>query len=177
MMKIYITDLEAYNNGHLVGSWYQLPMNEDLLAESIENVLQEGRDTCGDTHFHEEYFITDYECDYMSIDEYSNIDKLNEVAEAMEDIDEDGIKAINFLIENNFVKDIFEAIESYEDSVRIYEDNSMEDIAYDYIQECYNLDDMPSIISNNIDYESIARDMEIEGSYYKIDSDIYEYIG
>ena len=176
-MRVYITDLEAYNNGHLVGQWYQLPMNEDLLAESVENVLQEGRDACGDTHFHEEYFITDYECDYMEIEEYSNLTKLNEIAEAMENIDEEGVKAINFLMENNFVKDIFEAIETYEDSVRIYEDSTMEDIAYNFIQECYSLDDIPSIISNNIDYESIARDMEIEGSYYKIDSDIYEYIG
>jgi len=176
-MRIYITDLEAYNNGHLVGSWYQLPMNEDLLAESVENVLREGKTICESEHYHEEYFITDFECDYMSIEEYDNLDKLNEIAEAMENIDEDGIKAINFLIENNFVKDIFEAIENYEDSVRIYEDQSMEDIAYDYIQECYNLDDVPTIIANNIDYESIARDMKIEGSYYKVDSDIYEYMG
>lgn len=36
-----------------------------------------------------------------------------EIAEATEEIDEDGVKAINFLMENNFVKDIFEAIESY----------------------------------------------------------------
>lgn len=55
--------------------------------------------------------------------------------------------------------------------MRIYEDSAMEDIAYDYIQECYNLDSIPAIILNNIDYESIARDMEMEGSYYKIDND------
>jgi hypothetical protein len=95
----------------------------------------------------------------------------------MEDIDEDGVKSIKFLVENNLVKDIFEAIENYEDSVRIYEDSTMEDIAENYIEECYNLDDMPSIIANNIDYESIARDMEIEGSFYRINGDIYEYIG
>lgn len=176
-MEVYITDLEAYNNGHLVGQWYEFPMNEDLLAESIENVLQKGRDICGDSHFHEEYFITDYKCSYMSIDEYHNLDKLNEIAEAMEDIDEDGVKAINFLIENNFVKDIFESIETYEESVRIYEDNTMEDIAYNLIEECYSLDDIPDIIANNIDYEKIGRDLEIEGSYYKVGSDIYEYIG
>ena len=80
-------------------------------------------------------------------------------------------------MENNLVKDIYEAIESYEDSVRVYENSSMEDIAYDYIQECYSLDNIPAIIINNIDYESIARDMEMEGSYYKIDGDIYEYVG
>ena len=176
-MRVYITDLEAYNNGHLVGAWYQLPMNEDLLAESIENILQEGRDICEDTHFHEEYFITDFECEYMTIEEYSPLGKYNHIAEDMEEIDEDVVKAIKFLMENNLVKDIFEAMKTYEDSVRIYENQSMEDIAYDYSQECCDLDDIPSIISNNIDYESIARDMEIEGSYYKVGSDIYEYIG
>jgi len=176
-MRIYITDLEAYNNGHLVGQWYQLPMNEDLLAESIENVLQEGRDICEDTHFHEEYFITDFECDYMNIEEYANLSKLNEIAEAMDEIDENGVKAINFLLENHFVKDIFEAIESYEDDVRIYEDSSMEDLAYNLIEECYDFENIPDIITNNIDYEKIGRDLEIEGNYYKVDNHIYEYIG
>ena len=176
-MKVYITDLEAYNCGHLVGSWYQLPMNEDLLAESVENVLQEGKNICGDNHFHEEYFITDYECEYMVVEEYANLNKLNEIAEAMLNIDNNGVKSINFLLENNFVKDIFEAIENYEDSVRIYEDSSMEDIAYNLIEECYGFENIPDIITNNIDYEKIGRDLEIEGSYYQIDNDIYEYIG
>ena len=164
-MRVYITDLEAYNNGHLVGAWYQLPMDNDLLAENVENVLQEGKNICGDSHFHEEYFITDYECDYMEIEEYANLNKLNEIAEAMINIDNDG------------VKDIFESIENYEENVRIYEDSSMEDIAYNLIEECYSFENIPDIIANNIDYEKIGRDLEIEGSYYKVDKDIYEYIG
>ena len=175
-MKVYITDLEAYNKGHLVGGWYQLPMNEDLLAESIENVLNEGKKICEDEHNHEEYFITDYECEYMEIDEYSNLTKLNEIAEAMEDMSEDEIKIIKFLLDNYLVPDIFEAM-AQRDDVRVYEDQTMEDIAYDYINECYNLNDIPSIITDHIDYHLIAQDMEIEGNYYKVGSDIYEYIG
>ena len=176
-MKVYITDLEAYNNGVLVGRWITLPMDRDLLAECVEDILNDGRKSCNHSHHHEEYFITDFECEYMSIEEYSPINKYNHIAEVMEDIDEDGVKAIKFLVENNLVKDIFEAIENYEDSVRIYEDSTMEDIAEDFIQECYNLDDIPTIISNNIDYEAIARDMEIEENYFKVENDIYEYIG
>lgn len=177
MMRVYITDLEAYNNGHLVGKWITLPMGRDLLAECVEDVLYEGRNACNHKHFHEEYFITDFECDYMNLEEYSPINKYNHIAEAMEDIREDGIKAIKFLIDNNLVKDIFEAIERYEDDVRIYKNQTMEDIAHDFIQECYNLDDIPSIISNNIDYEAISRDMEIEGSYFIVNRDVYEYVG
>ena len=176
-MRVYLTDLASYNNGNLVGEWVSLPMSEEELSSKIQEILELGSATDGYEEAHQEYFITDSECEFMEVGEYDNLDKLNEIAEAMENIDEDGVKAINFLMENQLVKDIFEAIENYEDSVRIYENQSMEDIAYNFIQECYNLDDMPNIISNNIDYESIARDMEIEGSYYKVDSDIYEYIG
>ena len=123
-MKIYITDLEAYNNGHLVGEWYQLPMSKDLLDKSIESVLKDGGIACGDSHFHEEYFITDYECEYMEIQEYSNLNKLNEIAQAMESIDEDGKKSIKFLLENNFVKDIFEYIEVYYNRQRMHSTNN-----------------------------------------------------
>lgn len=105
-MRVYITDLEAYNNGVLVGRWITLPMDRDLLAESVEDILREGKQACNHEHFHEEYFITDFECDYMSIEEYSPINKYNYIAEAMEEIDEDGVKAIKFLVENNLVKDI-----------------------------------------------------------------------
>ena len=34
-------------------------------------------------------FITDYECDYIEIGEYDNLNKLNEIAEAMEDTSSD----------------------------------------------------------------------------------------
>ena len=175
-MRVYITDLEAYNNGHLVGRWITLPMDGDLLAECVEDILREGKNICEDGHFHEEYFITDYECDYMTIEEYDNIDELNEIAEAMEEMDEEEKNSIKFLLDMGIVSDIYDTINEKE-NVRIYKNHTMEDIAYDYIQECYDLENIPEIITNNIDYESIARDMEIEGSFYHIDGDIYEYIG
>jgi hypothetical protein len=53
----------------------------------------------------------------------------------------------------------------------------MEDIAYDFINECYGVDSLPSIIANNIDYESIGRELEMDGRYFEVDSDIFEYLG
>ena len=53
----------------------------------------------------------------------------------------------------------------------------METLAYDLVEECYDLDSLPSIISNHIDYESIARDLSYENCYYEIDETLYEYIG
>ena len=54
-MKVYITDLEAYNKGHLIGRWVELPMDRDLLAECVEDILYEGRKACNDSHHHEVY--------------------------------------------------------------------------------------------------------------------------
>ena len=42
-MRIYITDLEAYNRGHLVGEWLDFPMSENEVSESIKDVLFEGK--------------------------------------------------------------------------------------------------------------------------------------
>lgn len=81
-MRVYITDLEAYNRGHLAGEWLELPLSVEELNESINNLLFEGQKACNDNYLHEEFFITDYEAD-MEVDEYYNIYVLNEIAEAL----------------------------------------------------------------------------------------------
>ena len=173
-MEIYITDLAAYNNGHLIGEWVSLPMDEDDLKTKIDEILAIGVQACEDDD-HEEIFITDYECDFMNIGEYDNPFKLNEIAEQIDGLNDHEIKMVKFLLQNGLVKDFEEALEKYEDVI-IHENSTMEDVAYEFVNECYNLDSLPSIISNNIDYQSIARDMEIDGNYFEQDGDIYEYL-
>lgn len=174
-MEIYITDLAAYNAGHLIGNWIVLPMNTDELQAKMTEILTIGAEACGDGE-HEEIFITDYECEFMRINEYDSIEKLNEIAEAVEGLGEHELKAIRFLIENNLVNGFEEALEKYEEVI-IHEGCTMEDIAYDFVNECYNIDSIPSIIANNIDYEKIGRELEMDGRYFEIDSDIFEYLG
>lgn len=175
-MKIYITDLEAYNNGHLVGNWYTLPMSLDLLAESIEDVLREGRRACNSDHFHEEYFITDSDCAEFHITEYSDIFELNRKAEILDTLSDYDKKSLIFLLDEGLVNDFDEGVEKISDVV-VYENMTMEDVASDYVSECYDLDSMPSIISNNIDYEKIGRELEMDGRYFVRDGDIYEFSG
>ena len=45
------------------------------------------------------------------------------------------------------------------------------------MQECYNINEIPSIIANHIDYDGIARDLEMDGNYHCAGSDVFEYIG
>jgi antirestriction protein len=91
-------------------------------------------------------------------------------------LDEDEKKAIGFLMSNHIVKDFDGALDKL-DEVVIHEDSSMEDIAYDLIQDCYALNDIPEIIANNIDYERIARDLSTEGCYFEEGNTIFEYRG
>ena len=168
-MRVYITDLEAYNNGHLVGAWYQLPMSEDLLAESIENVLQEGKSICEDEHFHEEYFITDYECDYMEIEEYDNLEKLNTIAEKMETLNSTDIKKLKALIEEGY--DFEYSFNNYDD-VEIYEEMNMNELAEQFVEEGL-FGDIPKSLINYIDYDAIARDLSMD--YTEIENDIVRF--
>jgi antirestriction protein len=71
--------------------------------------------------------------------------------------------------------DIYDAVEKVDDVV-IHENQSMVDIAYSLIEECYSLDKVPDLIANHIDYEGIAIDLMLEGNYYHVDNDVYEYI-
>ena len=91
MIDIFITDLSAYNEGHLVGKWIQLPLPQEELSQALSEVLSEGEIVSG-TDNHEELFITDNEAEIV-IGEYDNIERLNELAEAMEEFsDEDLLK-------------------------------------------------------------------------------------
>ncbi len=176
-MRVYITDLEAYNNGHLVGSWYELPMSKEELTQAIQNELQKGQQVCKHAHIHEEYFISDFECDYMKIDEYDSLDELNEIAQKIEELDESEKMAVKMMLENYIVNSIDEAIENLENIICTGE-NSMEDIAYNYIEESGLLQRMPENLQGYFDYEALGRDMEINGSYFRDDEGIFwEYIG
>jgi hypothetical protein len=175
-MKIYITDLAAYNNGHLIGEWVSLPMSKNDLNLKISEILLMGTEACNDDEIHEEFFITDFECDFMGIREYDDVYNLNEIAAKMELMNDHFKKMTKFLLSNNLVSNLNEAIEEAE-NVIIHKDSTMEDIAYEFVNECYDLDSLPSIISSNISYKNIAYDMEIEGRYFEVDGDIYEYLG
>ncbi len=175
IMKIYITDLEAYNNGHLVGKWHELPMNEDLLAESIENVLNAGKTTCNSTHYHEEVFITDYEA-VISIGEYDDIYKLNEVAEILEEYSEEDFLKLTLLSHEGYkereVIDI--GIDNYDVSIYDFSSNTsftdtFELLAMQFVDDGF-YGEIPKRLEFYLDYEKMARDLRMD--YCEFESNI-----
>ena len=166
-MKIYITDLEAYNNGYLVGEWIEFPMSEDEVSEAIKNVLFKGQKACNDNYLHEEVFITDYEAD-MNIKEYDNIYVLNEIAQALENFDEDELLKFKFLASQGYKeRDIIEnGLDTYDVEIYDFRNNTsftdtFELLAMQFIDDgVYGV--IPENLESYIDYEKIARDLRMD---------------
>ena len=109
-MRVYITDLESYERGFLVGAWLEFPMSVDELNEKIKDVNFEGQKVCNDNFLHEEFFISDYVAD-MEIEEGYNIYVLNEITEALEGFDEKELLKFRALVCKGYSeRDIIEGI-------------------------------------------------------------------
>lgn len=181
MLKIYLTDLAAYNKGYLFGEWISLPCSN--LDETLSKILRAGEALsyleCGYFEKHEEYFITDWEwedVELFEINEYENIFSLNETLFRLEEFNQSDLKAIAFLLSEQIASNLEDAI-SKADDVIIYENQTLSDVAFDLVNDCYDLVKLPSLIANHIDYDAIARDLELEGNFTVIGNDVYEYCG
>ena len=74
-MQVYIANIGKYNEGELVGAWFQPPIDEEEMAERI-----------GLNDEYEEFAIHDYELPF-DIDEYESIDRINELCEAIMELE------------------------------------------------------------------------------------------
>jgi len=135
MLEIYLTDLQAYNEGHLVGKWITLPLTPVELSQAISEVLTEGEIFSG-TDDHEEWFITDWSWtnhEFQEIQEYENIHELNEMLLSIESKSDSELKAIAFLMNESLAVDIEDAVTKADD-VNIHENQDMGDVAYELMQ-------------------------------------------
>ncbi|MFR2890386.1 MAG: antirestriction protein ArdA [Clostridium butyricum] len=147
MIKVFLESIVAYNNGATKGRWITLPMTEDDLRDEIKDILD------GD----EEYFITDWECEFFSISQYDNISILNEKAEYLsekEDYELAELKAICELVDFDEAKDILEKGNYF-----FIPDVSSETELGEYVidEGLFGID-IPDSLKNYIDYEAIGRD-------------------
>ena len=168
MLKIYLTNLGKYNEGILQGEWLELPCTSEELDAVKERI--------GINAQYEEWFITDYETDIEGVEvgEYSNLDELNELAEQLEELDEDANKAIQAMLLDGYKFD--EALEKANNGdYTIYSGcGTMTDVAYEVVEMCGYLDNVPENVARYFDYEAFGRDLDIEGKFYYIDGDMVE---
>lgn len=97
MMNVFVTNLGKYNEGELIGEWVELPVSEEDLKKVFQRIgISNEPDESG--NYYEEYFITDYECDFYNVGEYESIDTLNEIAEQLEELDEEQQDVVKAMI-------------------------------------------------------------------------------
>jgi len=154
-MKIYLTNLGAYNSGKLLGKWVDLP-SYDIQAEIDEVVAMGDPEYDGD-----EWFITDYDAPF-DIDEYADVYKLNELAEEFENLEDYDISKVLFL-KDTLGYALEYALENFEDVI-FYPDMSMKEVAEDEVENGL-FGDVPEKLEPYIDYEAIAYSLESEGYY------------
>lgn len=169
MLKIYVTNLGKYNEGFLIGKWLELPTTEEEIEKTLEEIgISDEPDENG--IYYEEYFITDYETDmdYLKISEYSNIDDLNELAETIDDLDEDEKEIVNAIIGEGYTLE--DAIDK-KDDVMIYSNcSNMTEVAEEYAEQVGLLESIPESLRYYFDFEAYGRDMSFEGHFVFTDN-------
>jgi len=154
-MKIYITDLAAYNNGTLRGEWVSLPMDSDELETTKAK-------------YGEEIFISDFEGFPFDVKEYSSAQELNTIAEFLDGLEEHALACYKYLRDDGFSHE--DAAEKYEE-VTFYPDSKLKDVAEQLVDDgCFG--EIPTAVANYIDYEAIGRDLRHDG-YTETDEGVF----
>ncbi len=150
-MKIALTNLGAYNDGELIYEWLELHCTDEQIQDCMKRIGVDG------VHY-EEYFVTDYECDFLdNISEYENIDTLNELAEVVDD--NNAIKAILEHEGLHYWRDDLEGlIRHAEEAVLIPDIDTHEELGQYLVDAGYI--DVPEHLLSYLDYEAIGRDWD-----------------
>lgn len=174
--EAYITNLGKYNEGCLVGEWVKFPTDQDTLDAVLKRIGIGSCDAFGCPY--EEFFITDYDiyvdglsCEMFGYNcgEYANLDSLNELAQAFEnvsDYDTEKVYAVLEFESATNVEEILEVLEDLDDYYFYPDVNNEWDLGYYWIEEsgCYDLKDL-GCLSGYIDYERFGRDCAMDGLF------------
>jgi hypothetical protein len=162
-MRIAVEEWELYNNGILLCKWFDTEFDTKVEYNLNNDDI--------------EMFIADFEGETLGlISGDESVEEAYIVSEQIEPLSDYEIVAIKLMLDAGIVTNTDEAIEHIDYMISTGE-SKMEDVAYNYIEECGLLSNMPENLQGYFDYESLGRDMEINGSYYEDDKGIiWEFV-
>ena len=161
--RIYVASLADYNAGRLHGRWIDANQSADAIREEIAEMLAESEELIA-----EEWAIHDYEnFGDLELHEYAGIDQ---VAQAAHLIAEHGPVFAALLAYVGGTSNIDEALR-YMEQGYCGEYDSLTDYAEQLIDDCYadSIKGLPEFIRYNIDYDSIAHDIELNGDVFTLE--------
>ena len=168
--EAYITNLGKYNEGYLIGEWVKFPATEDTLNAVFKRIGIGSEDAFGCPY--EEWFITDYDCYvegiYGVLGEYENLDTLNDLAEKLEDMDDETYEKFLAVCSDRCLmslSDILEVIEDLDKYNILSDIKNAKDYGYYLIENGeYDLSSCPEI-RNFIDYEKLGTENSMDGTF------------
>lgn len=172
-----LTNLGKYNDGKLDYVWVSFPCDEDDFKESLKEI------GIGDGSVYEEWFFSDWDTDYDWVDldgfgEYMRFDEVNEYAEALENIADEGTEE-EFKVAMEVSNDLDDALDLIRRNSVVKISNEKSPSRMDEEIGAYYVD---SIEIENIsdgdryfDYEAYGRDIRLE--YYPMDNEDPETAG
>lgn len=153
--RIYVACLAAYNNGYLHGRWIDADQDADDIWADIAAMLK-----ASPIPGAEEWAIHDYEgFEGAEINEYSSVDRIVELAKFIDERGELGGKVLA-----HFGGDIDQAEQAFDEYAGRH--RSLAEFAQDLTKDSTEIP--PSLI-HYIDYEAMARDMELNGELFTVE--------
>ena len=161
-IAVFLNTWRNYNeNGAEGGFWVDLPCN---LGEALERLAE----STGEEPEEMEVFIndTDIEGIALEVGENDNLEELNEIAEALDNLDKYEIQALEAFLDNG--DSYTEALENISNcNYTIYCNcNDMTDVAREYADGTGLLDSIPDHLQCYFDFEALGRDMGCTGNFY-----------
>ena len=150
--KIYVVNLNSYNNGRTRGKWYELPVDFSRIKSDLLLDVEHG----------EEYAIHDFENFYdYKVGEYSSIQELNGYAEKLEEISD--IEHLKDFLEIYSIDDII----NNKDDLDFVEAENDEDLAQELIEQMGGLEVLSvETLQRYFNFGAYGRDLAI-GDYSK----------
>ena len=156
-IRIYVTDLAAYNNGQLHGVWINALDEVGEIQGQVNDMLKNSPED--DV---EEWAIHDFEgFGGYRLSEYEGIKRVHELACFIDDNSEIAGELLN-----HFHGDLDEARKAIEEDY-----NGCHSSVADYAQELTEeTSEIPEHLAFYIDYEKMGRGMELSGDIYTIET-------
>ena len=162
-----LTNLGKYSEGELDWTWLSFPCTQEQIDSAMKKIgIGEDR---GDGYVYEEYFFTDWDTDEdwvspddLGLGEYIRIEDVNELAEKLQDIKDNGQEDAFEAACKHYMK-VEDAIDNIDDVIFISDNSLGADMEME-VAEYYTQDGLEYVEHPEyyFDYDSFGRDVRLE---------------
>lgn len=169
--RIYVGTYRKYNEGSIEGDWLDVAdySDKDEFMEAARELHADEEDP--------ELMFQDYENIPGSLAGESFIkEELWELIDATRDWDSDRLDALFIYFNDQGADDMgADAIPDFEEAYlgHFDGDNPIKEYAYQFIDECYDLDKMMGNLSSYFDYDAYARDLRLGGDVWESEGHVF----